>query len=54
MIIGDIKRERIEEKLSKTDEEINYTQYTRIEWNRMEEEDLAFYHRVEKDKIRIK
>lgn len=55
LVIGEIESSKLEKELdsTETDENIKATLYSHNEWNRMEEEDPAFFERVEKDKIRL-
>ncbi|MFB6089321.1 MAG: nucleotidyltransferase domain-containing protein [Candidatus Aenigmatarchaeota archaeon] len=54
LVIGDVGSAKLQDKLEVIDIiEINTSIFTRSEWNKMEEDDPAFYERVEHDKIRL-
>ena len=55
LVIGDVNSSRLQGELDsiETDETLKPSLYSPEEWNRVEEEDPAFYERVEKDKIRL-
>ena len=57
LVIGNITRQKITEKIDKLSEDIgkdiNFRIFRQIEWSKMADKDPAFFNRLEKDKIRL-